>query len=399
MDPDVVVGASSTVPALRAVEVAAGRPVWVDLFGDLMAEAQARLGVHPDEDLGPYRDVLLRLLEAGDAFSTVSERQRWAVIGQLGLVGRLDRRARGRQRVHCVPCCVWDSRSEDGGDAAAGLPAEIGDDDVVLLWGGGFNTWCDVDTLIAGVESAMTADPRIRLIATGGAIPGHDDATFADFRDRVQRSDHAGRFTVLGGVEARRAAAIRRRADLGIVTEKRLAERELGSSGRILHWIERGLPFVCTDLSELGATLAARGLAAIYRPGDPEDLSRAILDAVADPAEARERAERARRFADERWSVAASTEPFRRWIASAVAEPAPDGPNPLSLAAAVQAQRALGETRAELAEERARFNEVRSELGRIHHSRMWKVWMFYLGIPDLFRLRRKSAERGSDRDR
>ncbi len=72
LQPDVVIGASSTVPALRAVEVAGDRPVWVDFFGDLMAEAQARLEVYPDGDLRGYRDVLVELLGRGDCFSVVS---------------------------------------------------------------------------------------------------------------------------------------------------------------------------------------------------------------------------------------------------------------------------------------------------------------------------------------
>jgi len=394
--PDVIIGASSTVPALRAIEVAAGRPVWVDLFGDLMAEAQARLGVHPDEDLAAYRDVLLRLLEAGDAFSTVSSRQRWAVVGQLGLVGRLNRRTLGHTSVHTMPCCLWDAGSDEAIETPAEILLGIGDDDVVLLWSGGFNTWCDMDTLIVGVESAMAANPRIRFVATGGSIPGHDDSTFVRFRERVSHSAHADRFVILGGVEARHATAIRQRADLGIVTEKELAERSLGSSGRILHWLECGLGFVCTDLSELGETLAEHDLASIYRAADPGDLSRAILEVVSDPDAVRERAARARQFAVQRWSVEATTVELRRWVECGGVAPDVADSNPLSLVEATAAQRALSETQAELEAERVRYHDLRSELGRIHESRMWKLWMAYLGLGGRFRSSRNPA---SERER
>ena len=42
--PDVLVGASA-LPSRRAVELAGDRPVWIDLFGDPMAEGQAKAAV------------------------------------------------------------------------------------------------------------------------------------------------------------------------------------------------------------------------------------------------------------------------------------------------------------------------------------------------------------------
>lgn len=395
--PDVVIGASSTVPALRAVEVAGGRPVWIDLFGDLMAEAQSRLGVHSEEELAPYRDVLLSLLENGDVFSAVSDRQRWAVIGQLGLAGRLNRWTRESRLVHTVPCCVWDPGAEPTCELSPEIAKKLHADDFVLLWSGGFNTWCDVETLIEGVEAAMAADPRIRFVATGGSIRGHDDSTFTRFRERVTSSEHADRFSVLGRIEAEQAAALSGRADAGVVTEKDLVERQLGSSGRVLHWLDDGLPFVCTSLSELGEILAANDLAAVYRAHDPEDLARAILGISSDPAEAEERAARAHRFARDNWSVAASTAPLRSWVETGGAAPDAVEENPLSLVDAIGSARLLSGTRAELEKERSRYHQVRSELGQVHESRMWKVWMFFTGLRDLFRWRR-TPPRDADRD-
>ncbi len=375
--PEVVIGAASTVPALRAVEVAGDRPVWVDLFGDLMAEAQARLGVHPQESLAPYRDVLATLLERGDVFSAVSDRQRDAVLGQLGLVGRLNRNTRDVALVHTVPCSI----PPDGGDEFVPGGDEVLDDvddgDVVVLWSGGFNTWCDVDTLVDGVERAMAADPRILLVATGGSIPGHDDVSYARFLNRVERSDQRDRFVVKGAVESRLAARYRRRADLGVVTEKAVAERRLGSSGRVLGWLDAGLPVICTAVSELGAMLAEQSLAGIYRVGDPDDLARAILDDAGDLDAAGDRARRARAFAREVWRPQATTRPLVRWVETAGRAPDAGTDNPLSLVAAVAAQRRLEAAAVELDEARAAYHEVRSELGRIHTSRMWKTWMTY----------------------
>lgn len=376
--PEVVIGASSALPGLRAVEVAGGLPVWVDLFGDLLAEAQARLSVHPDEDLAAYRDLLATLLERGDAFSAVSDRQRYCVMGQLGLVGRLNRWTRGHGLVHAVPCSLPDATPEPRPELVAAAASEFDADDVVLLWGGGFNTWCDVDTLVDGVERAMAANPRLRLVATGGPIPGHDDLTYDRFADRVARSESGDRFVVKGQLGAEEAAAVRRRADLGIVTEKDLVERALGSSGRVLQWIRDGLPVVCTQASELGSLLAGHGLAATYRVGDADDLARVILDAADDLDAARERAARALRYGLEHWSTAATTAPLRAWAEHPVRAADAAAENPLSTAVAFDAARRVGGLEVELDAERARFHELRSELGRIHQSRMWRIWMSYL---------------------
>ena len=391
--PDLVVGGSSAGPALRAAQVAGERPLWIDLFGDLMAEGQARLGVHPDDDLLACREVLEVLLERGDAFSAVSDRQRFAVLGQLGLTGRLNRETLGSELVHTVPCSVTDDRQGDVGDGSPDLgDPDIGADDVVLLWSGGFNTWCDVATLVGGVEQAMAADPRLRLVVTGGAVRGHDDRSYPAFLEGVARSRFAERFLVRGELPTGRAAAYRARADLGIVTERDLAERSLGSSGRVLRWLAEGLPVVCTGLSELGSILAAAELAWVYRAGDPGDLARAVLEAAADPEAARERAERARRYALEHWSRATTTEPLRRWARQARRAPDAGVANPLSAAA-------LAELRAELDRERARYHEVRSELGRIHQSRMWKTWMLYLSVPSILRGRWRGGSGPSGRSR
>ncbi len=383
--PDVVIGASSTVPALRAVEIAGDRPVWVDLFGDLMAEAQARLEVYPDGDLRGYRDVLVELLGRGDCFSVVSERQRFNAIGQLGLVGRLNRETIETELVHTIPCCV---RGHGGAVPLESQPV-VGDefdaDDFVVLWSGGFNTWCDMDTLLDGVERAMSKNGSIRFLVTGGAIHGHDDRSYPRFLDRVENSEYRERFIIKGQIEANQLAAYVERADVGIVTERRLLERTLGSSGRILNWLDVGLPVICTAISELGSELEDHDLASIYRVGDAEDLSRAILEVISVPGAARERATRGHRYALDNWSVSATTTPLRRWVKTGGRSPDAEKENPLSVVSMLGSNQQLTEAQAELANERASFHQVRSELGSIHQSRMWKIWMSYLRFTGLFR--------------
>lgn len=360
LEPEVLVGATA-VPSLRAVRLAGGRPVWVDLFGDPMAEAQARaLTGAEGEPLGAYRDLLAELLDRGDAFSAVSERQRWAVLGQLGLAGRLNWATGGAELVFTIPCAVERRPVDRERPPRPG----IADDDFVVLWSGGYNTWCDVETLAVGMRAAMAANPQVRFVSTGDAVAGHDDATYRRWTDLVEASASPDRYHLLGALPADEAEQWRRRADLALVTERPIPERALGSSGRVAGWLAAGLPVACTSTSELGEWLARHDAALTYPSGDGDALARLILDAASDPEPVRRMGERARALAVEEFSPERSTGPLRSWVQAANRAPDAGRGNPISL---------LADERA--AEWQARYHEVRGELGRVHQSRMWQLWM------------------------
>ncbi len=375
--PDVVVGATA-VPSRRAAEVAGERPLWVDFFGDPMAEAQAKAAVHPDGDhLTAYWRLTADLLERGDAFSAVSERQRLALIGQLGLAGRLNRATCGHQLVHTVPLCA--GAADRVSDAVP--PEELDDGDFVVLWSGGYNTWCDVETLFRALERAMEQNGAIRFVSTGGGIEGQDVTTYGRFRELVAGSRFGDRFHLKGRLPERRAAGYLARADLGVVTEKPIAERLLGGSARLLGWMSAGLPFVCARLSEVSVEAEGSGLGTTYPPGDAEALAERILAAAG-----RGRRPRRRPGAEllDGLTAEATTRPLVAWVAEGGR--APDhgqrwrrflDPEAVERVASAE-QLAAAEARAEKFERR--YHRVRDELGKMHESKMWRLWMSYLAL-------------------
>ena len=323
-DPHVLVGAAP-LPSRRALRLADDRPVWVDLFGDPMAEAQAKDRAQPDgedgDHLTAYWQLMQELLARGDAFSSVSARQRYAVIGQLGVSGRLNRATAGRELVHVVPCSIDcpAAAPPEIDEPTKNLPAALPDgygDSFLVLWSGGFNTWCDVDTLFDGLEIAMSKEPNLRFVATGGAIEKHDSGTFHRLRSRVSASLFADRFALLGCLPKERADQIRDRADLLVVTERPLYERELGSSGRLLDWIARGRPCLCTRQSEIGALIATHGLGLSYETGNAASFAERVLEGAADPDRLQELGRKAQIFAHEHFSHTRTTEPLVAWVAS-----------------------------------------------------------------------------------
>ncbi len=376
-EPEVVVGASA-LPSRRAAELAGDRPLWVDLFGDPMAEAQAKAAVDGSDDLLAYFYLMSSLLARGDAFAAVSERQRHAVIGQLGLSGRLNRATQGLELVHTVPCAVWQGHSSSGGKEPA--TDDLAPEDFVVLWSGGFNTWGDVDTLFEALELAITEMPSIRFVSTGGEISGHDEDSYGRFAARVEGSKLRHRFLLKGFLPALEAERYLARADLGVVTEKRVYERFLGSSARVVHWLGRGLPLVCAEVSELGATLATSELALTYAPGDVRGLARRIAEAAADRDRLRRVGERGRAFAEQRWTFERTTRPLREWVerAERLPDAAEPGLRPFVEAHCANLEARILDLEGRLDRRERDYQRVRGELGDIHHSKAWGWWMRYL---------------------
>jgi hypothetical protein len=164
----------------------------------------------------------------------------------------------------------------------------------------------------------MDLEPSIVFVATGGAIAGHDETTFARFAAAAARSRHARRLCVLGWVSSAQAEAVARRADLGVVVERRLYERRLGSENRVVHWMAHGVPSVTTAQSELGAGLVALGLAAACNVGDAASLADALVAAARDRGGVRAMGDACRAHCAEHFNYDRTAAPLVDWCAAPV---------------------------------------------------------------------------------
>ena len=184
---DAVVGTSSIQPCATAALFSASRgiPFWADIFGDPVAEIQSKAQLSRedhDANAGQYHHVwklLLQTLLQGDRFSTLGERQRFALIGQLGTAGRLNRLTSGLDFVHAIPYGLFSD------DPPAIVPPSQRDM-FVLMWCGSFNTWMDVDSLVDGLVKAMKAHSKLRLLVVGGKIPGYNELAYERFAEGIR---------------------------------------------------------------------------------------------------------------------------------------------------------------------------------------------------------------------
>jgi glycosyltransferase involved in cell wall biosynthesis len=310
LDPDCVVGATA-YPSYVAVTYAGERPTWVDVFGSFLSEAQAKAAVYNDNSfLEHYVRIISLLVNLGDMFSTVSERQKYELIGQLGVAGRLVAETFGYDFVCPIPCGVEGLSFPAAADPTGGKGADA----FMVLWSGGFNTWTDVATLFAGMEMAMSASPRVNFVSTGGDIKGHDERTYAEFERMVAASAYRDRFHLKGWVRRSEALSYYGAADVSINIDADHYEVAFGSRNRILEWALAGLPAISTDLCELTGELSREGLLFPIPVGDPRALADRVLELEGDPGKLRQAGERLKDFVLEKYSFEQTTECLRDWV-------------------------------------------------------------------------------------
>ena len=246
--PEAVVTASNYGPTKAAIAALAGLddlPFWLDVAGDPFAEAQAyaaRVG-GASAVAEDARRVWCAAYARADWFSAVCAPGRHAILGALGVLGRLPLFPAGEEPISVIPNAM--AFGEPGIARRGGLR-------VVLI--GGFNTWFDDETLLAGLLLAM-AGGDVRVTVCGGAIPDHFSAGFERFERGALASKFAAKFSFPGWVSDSELSAIVAENDATIVMDRAGAEAELGSRTRILFALHAGLRVLATGRSPIAAKL------------------------------------------------------------------------------------------------------------------------------------------------
>lgn len=329
--PDAIAGVSSILPVATAVRFHDIAPVWADLFGDPLTEIQSKSNIYPtpasDVELFHVWKLYRWVLSKADKFSVVSAPQRFALIGQLGFCGRLNRHTAEYEFVHIIPCGIDPEEidSVESTSATCSLRGkELPEDAFIIFWIGSYNTWTDIYTLVQGLEKAMSANPRIRYLSIGGGTPQYNEKVFQDFMRLVESSQYHLYFIIKGWVSNAEVTNLFKEADVGINIDRSVYEAELGSRNRVLHFLARGLPVVSTGKCEFVRELIQKGFVREFQVGDPHSLAEALLEmAEMDRDTRRQISSSARKYVLNAYSFATTMRPFLEWLDSRP-KPAPD---------------------------------------------------------------------------
>lgn len=258
-------------------------PIWMDFFGDPMAERQLLALRHQsDEGLEAQWDLVAPALTRADRLSGCSAEQCAALLGQLGAVGRLNRFTVEEKLVYRIAPWIEpipvDLETETLVRGVS-MPAE----DYLIVQTGGFNTWLDVQTLFETLERVMDEHSQAHFACTGGAIPGHHQSGYAWFEQQVAQSPHRERYHLLGWLPLGQVPRLLHEADMGLNLDIVCAEGYLGTRNRLLDWLLAGLTVVSTPGCELACELAEAGHLTAVAHGDPEEAAEVIGELVERP--------------------------------------------------------------------------------------------------------------------
>jgi len=316
--PDAVFSAGSMIAAWVTTQLKHRLPLWYDLKGAFMPELQLRLQSPDAEDTfetcAIYKQVLLR----GDRFSAVTERQAHTVMGELGMVGRLNPATLHETLVTVKPSGLSpDSprRREGTGKIRGRLCDEKA---LVLFSSGGFNTWQDTQTFYQTIEKVLSANENACFVCIGGGIGGHFDKGYGSFKKWVEEGRVRDRCFLEGWVPQDRVIEYESEADVGINCDLEIPESRYGDRSRFLSWMARGVVVATTPVSQPSEFLVEKGLAIGLPTGDSDGAATAILRAVQDRDSLEKMRKEAEEFVRSEWSFGKTTKHLREWAARPV---------------------------------------------------------------------------------
>lgn len=310
--------------AAYACRLACQLPLWADLNGYIMGEAQAKCHVYgSDAYLRHFwqreRTALLR----ADRFSAVSYKQMYATLGELGTLGRLNQHTFSHPFVSVIPNAAFEEFLDPASypDTPRYRGTLFPNDAFAVLWSGGFNTWTDTRTLAGALSLAMEQLPELYFVATGGIIPGHDEKTYHAFREQIAATGFEERCLFLNWVEARELFPLYHECDLGINIDSLNYETVFGARNRLTNMMAAGLPVLSTLGTELSEILQEMELGYVVPIGDAQALTEALLRAAHHPEERLSLSERARNFAATEFSYETTTRALLRWAQNPTRSP------------------------------------------------------------------------------
>lgn len=339
-----------------------GKSFIVDLYCPLTLEALAQYGhLSLDEQGAIQGSILLAVMEqlsVGSFFVCASDRQRDYWLGMLSAAGRImpeefERDATFRELIGLVPFGLPDQPPQATGRALKGVHQAIGEDDRVLLWGGGIYNWFDPFTPIRamGALAERRSDVKMFFICTGHPHPGVPKMRANDEAIELSRElGLLGKSVIFndGWVDYQNRVNYLLESDIGIYANIPHVETRFSFRTRVLDCFWSGLPVLATEGDVLSDMVRERELGLVVPSGDHiafADAVERLLDDGELNARCRENMKAVSR--DFTWSRAAQPikEFLERLAEGQVAEPVA---HPLGMANLAEVVKDLERKNAEL---------------------------------------------------
>lgn len=314
-NPDAVISAGTVIASWVTTQLRHKLPLWYDLKGAFLPELRLRME-SPDaeatfETFAVYKQVLLR----GDRFSAVTERQADMVMGELGMVGRLNPATLKDPLVTVKPTGLAPNSPKRCPGSGRIRGRLCGPKDFVLFSSGGFNTWQDTRSFFLAVERVLLTREDVCFVCIGGGIGGHHDQGYESFKEWISRSAAKNRFFLEGWVPQDQVIEYESEADLGLNFDLDVPESRYGDRSRFLSWMARGVGVATTPVSPPSQMLVEEGLAIGLPIGDPTGAAACILQAIENREALCQMTKAAEEFVRTHWTYRETTKHLREWAA------------------------------------------------------------------------------------
>jgi GT2 family glycosyltransferase len=233
-------------------------------------------------------------LERGDFFLCASERQRLFWIGQLAALGRVNPAnyladENLEKLIAIAPFGMDSTPPRHERKAIRGVVPGIGEDDKVVIWGGGIYNWFDTPTLVRAVAKVAEKHDDIRLFFLGVAHPNPDVPEMRIVSETRRLSEQLGLTGKHVFFNEQWVALDDRQnylleADAGVSTHFAHVETTFSFRTRILDYMWANLPIVTTGGDSFGDLVAAEGMGVAVPERDVDALADALETMLYDEA-------------------------------------------------------------------------------------------------------------------
>jgi glycosyltransferase involved in cell wall biosynthesis len=240
-------------------------------------------------------EVMNDQIERADFMVCASEKQRDFWLGQLAAMTRVNPATyladpTLRNLLDVAPFGIQDTPPVQKRHGIRGVVDGIGQDDKVIVWGGGIYNWFDPLTLISAVGRLSEAHPEVRLFFLGVKHPNPDVPQMEMERAARRLSEELGLtdrvvFFNETWVPYDDRADFLLDADLGVSTHLEHIETAYSFRTRVLDYWWAGLPVVATDGDTFAPLIRENGLGRIVPPQDVDALETALADVLFDEDE------------------------------------------------------------------------------------------------------------------
>lgn len=271
-------------------------PLAVDVYDPFVLEnmqIHSREGMQERERIhGADLAVLNSQLWAGDFFLCANEKQRDFWLGMLLALNRVnpytyDSDETLRSLIDVVPFGLPSGPLAHTRQVLKGVYKTIGQDDKVILWGGGIWDWFDSSTLIRAMANIANHRNDVKLFFMGIKHPNPLIPPMQATNQAIQLSKDLGLYDQFvffnDWVTYDERQNYLLEADVGVSLHLDHIETRFSFRTRLLDYIWAGLPIVATTGDAMSELVERHNLGRVVDYGDVEQVADALIELLSTP--------------------------------------------------------------------------------------------------------------------